>query len=68
MKMICKLSDILKAQGLTQADLAKSAGIRPATVGKLAGNRFTSIHVETVEKIMEALEINDFGDLFKMVD
>ncbi len=47
--------------------LADQAGLSYTTVYNLVNNKTLSIHFNTLEEIMKALEINDFNKILKMV-
>lgn len=60
-----KLDDILKAKGLTKADLSRYTGIDNNSLGKIANNKSTQIKLETLYKICVTLncQISDLLEL-----
>lgn len=67
MKLVIKLTDILAERHMTQRELAAITGIRPAAISELANNMRTSINRDHLEKIAEALGIEDVRDIIEFV-
>lgn len=49
--MKIKLSDLLKAKGMTQAELARLTHIRPSTICDMYNNNCSFIKLEHIERI-----------------
>ena len=64
MRLIIRLSDILKQRGMTQKQLSELTGIRPAAISEICNNQRTSINRDHLEKIAECLEIQDVREMF----
>lgn len=60
-----KVKEILIERGLTQRDLAKLTEIREATLSQIVRGNVDKINLEYLEKIMFALELKDFNDVFE---
>ena len=63
-----RLRELLKERGMTQAEFAKISGLRTAAVSELCNQMRTSIHVEHIRKVAEALDIRDMNELIALVD
>lgn len=61
--MRIKLDELLKERNITQKELAEITGIRPAAISELYNNQRKSINREHIEKIAEALKINDISQI-----
>ena len=63
-----RLRDILKERGITQAEFSKISGLRTAAVSELCNQMRTSIHIEHIRKVAEALDIRDMNELIALID
>lgn len=63
MRLIIRLSDILKERGMTQKHLSELTGIRPAAISEICNNQRTSINREHIEKIADCLGIHEIKDI-----
>lgn len=61
-----KLSTILGAKRITQAELARKTGIRPGTINEMYHEFCERVNLEHIDKICEYLEC-DISDLFEYV-
>jgi len=68
MKLRIQLDEVLKRRGLTQKELAEMTGIRPAAISELYNNQRKSINREHIEKIANALDIDDINEILTLVD
>jgi transcriptional regulator with XRE-family HTH domain len=51
-----RLRDLLDDAGISQSDFAKIADLSFATVNRLCRNTTAQVHLETLDKILRALE------------
>lgn len=58
----------LQEINMTQSQLAKMTGIRPASISGICRNTGTSINIEQLERIAEALEIKDIRELIDFAE
>ena len=63
-----RLREILKERGMTQAEFAALSGLRTAAVSELCNQMRTSIHVEHIRKVAEALNIRDMNEIIALVE
>ena len=68
MKLRIQLDEVLKRRGLTQKELAEMTGIRPAAISELYNNQRKSINREHIEKIANALDIDDINEILTLED
>lgn len=68
MKLIVKLSDILKERDMTQARLAELTGIRKAAISEIVNNQRQTINRAHLERIADALGIEDVSELLTLAD
>ena len=62
-KIEIKLTDLLEKKHLTQSELSKKTGIRPATISELARGSRTVFNIEQIEKISDALELQELSEI-----
>ncbi len=62
-RIVIKLDKVLAERNKTQKELAELTGIRPAAISELYNNQRKSINKEHLEKIADALEIEDIREL-----
>ena len=62
----CKLKYILEDRGWEQKKLAEMTGIREATISELCRNINKTYPRNVLEKIADALEINDISELIQI--
>lgn len=63
-----RLKEQLDKRGMQQKELAEMAKIRPATINDLYHDRSKQIPREVIEKIANALDIDDINELITIVD
>ncbi len=64
MKLQVKIHEVARSRGITTAyQLQKRAGLAPTSAARLYRNDVTQIMLETLSKLLEALDC-DAGDLF----
>ena len=63
-----RLKELLKERGLTQAEFSQLSGLRTAAVSELCNQMRTSIHVDHIRKVAEALDIRDMNQLLALVE
>lgn len=56
--LVLRVRELREALGLTQAELAARAGVRRATVNRIENTRVTSIDLEVLEKLADALNVD----------
>ena len=66
MTVICKLSNFMEKEGLTQLKVAADTGLSPTIIGRLYNNQFKRIDCATAEKLCNYFSC-EFGDLFKVI-
>jgi DNA-binding Xre family transcriptional regulator len=66
MNVICKLRQLMDAEGLNQSQLADATGLSPTTVGKLYRNQFERIDKATLLVLCKFFNKN-IGDLFEVI-
>lgn len=62
-----RLNEVLRSRGITQTELMRISGVRQASISELANNMRTAINREHLEKIADALEIDDINELITIV-
>lgn len=62
-RIVIKLDKVLADRNKTQKELAEMTGIRAAAISELYNNQRKSINKEHLEKIAEALAIDDIREL-----
>jgi putative transcriptional regulator len=65
-QIVIKLDKVLAGRNKTQKELAELTGIRPAAISELYNNQRKSINKEHLEKIADALEIEDIRELIAL--
>ncbi|WP_423410238.1 helix-turn-helix domain-containing protein [Heyndrickxia sp. MSNUG] len=62
-RILITLDKVLAEKNKTQKELAEITGIRPAAISELYNNQRKSINKEHLEKIADALGIEDIREL-----
>ncbi|WP_090739437.1 helix-turn-helix transcriptional regulator [Paenibacillus sp. Mc5Re-14] len=62
----CNLKNILREKGLDQKDLSQMTGVREATISEMVRNKNKMFSRQVLEKIMNALDIDDIGKLLEI--
>jgi len=63
-----RIKEQLDKRGMQQKELAEMTKIRPATINDLYHDRSKQIPREVIEKIANALDIDDINELITIVD
>ncbi|MET3507639.1 helix-turn-helix domain-containing protein [Halalkalibacter oceani] len=66
-KVEIRLKDVLESRGITQKELAQKTGIRPAAISSLVRGYIERLNIDHIERIAEALEIEDINDLITLI-
>lgn len=61
-----KLADLMRKHDLTQAELAELSGVRQAAISHLSRGFVSRISIEHIEKLAEALEIDDIREIIDL--
>lgn len=62
-KISIRLNEVMQERGLTQTQLSKMSGVRQAAISEMSRNLREQVNIKTLEKIAEALEIDDISEL-----
>lgn len=57
-KFQINLKQILRERNMTASDLSKITGISPNALGKIINNQSSSIHFDTIDKLLSTLDIS----------
>lgn len=60
------LMQLLHERQLEQQEFAEMSGIPKSSINRMCNNRATTLKLEHITLIMEALELDDFNELFKL--
>ncbi|HCG4535576.1 TPA: helix-turn-helix transcriptional regulator [Salmonella enterica subsp. enterica serovar Typhi str. AG3] len=61
-----KLKEVLLKKEMSQKELVELTGLRPNTISEMANNTRQTINREHVAKVLKALEIEDFNEIFEI--
>ncbi len=61
-----KLKEVLLKKEMSQKDLVELTGLRPNTISEMANNSRQTINREHAAKVLKALEIEDFNEIFEI--
>jgi putative transcriptional regulator len=64
----CKLDEILTDRNMDNKTLHRLSGVREATIGEMRRDVNKTFVRESLEKIVNVLEINDISELLEIVD
>lgn len=67
-KVIVKISDLIKQQGISLRELSRLSDVRHAALSELANGKRANINFVHIEKIADALGISDIRDIIDFVD
>lgn len=67
-KIKIKLKELLESRGMNQKELAEITNIRPAAISSLARGYIERLNIDHLERIANALEIDDINDLISLID
>lgn len=65
-KIKIKLKELLIARNMTQSQLAELADVRPNAISNLCRGYVDRLSIEHLEKICEALQLNDVNELIQL--
>ncbi|WP_369355911.1 helix-turn-helix domain-containing protein [Lysinibacillus capsici] len=65
-KIKIKLKELLIARNMTQSQLAELADVRPNAISNLCRGYVDRLSIEHLEKICEALQLNDINELIQL--
>lgn len=63
-----RIDEILDKYDLTQAELSEKTGIRQAAISQLSRGFVSRVSIEHIERIANALNIEDIRDIIMIVD
>lgn len=63
-----RIKVLLAERDMNQKDLADKTGLTTRLISEIVNNKVKMYPKEALEKIMEALEVNDIGELFTTVE
>lgn len=63
-----RLNEILKERNMLQKDLADASGLRESSISDMVRGIRSSINLDSLEKIMDCLEINDYNEIFEQLE
>lgn len=61
-----KLKEVLLKKEMSQKELVELTGLRASTISEMANNGRQTINREHVAKVLKALEIEDFNEIFEI--
>ncbi|SDE46033.1 DNA-binding transcriptional regulator, XRE family [Paenibacillus sp. UNCCL117] len=67
-KVAVQLSALIKSRGISLRELSRLADVRHAALSELANGKRTSINFSHIEKIAEALDIEDIREILTLVE
>ena len=62
--LICKLKEIIDFKRMKKSRLAEGANVTRPFVQNLLDNKFKDLNIDSVDKVMKELKLNDFNQLF----
>jgi putative transcriptional regulator len=63
-----RLSDILRERDMKQKELFELSGLRESTVSDMVRGIRTSVNLDSLEKVMDCLDITDYNEMFEKVE
>lgn len=63
-----RLNEILKERNMKQKDLAIASGLRESSISDMVRGIRTSVNLESLEKVMDCLNITDYNKIFEKVE
>lgn len=63
MELKVKVKDVLKSKRMTQTELATKTGLRPSTISDMCRQSRTTINLEHITKVAQALEVASISEL-----
>jgi putative transcriptional regulator len=65
-KVEIRLKELVKEYGISLRELARLSDIEPSIVNKLANGKREKIYLPHIERIAEALEIDDISKIIQL--
>jgi len=62
-KVIIKIKELVQQKGISLRELSRQTDIRHAALSELANQKRQNINLHHIEKIADALEINDIRNI-----
>lgn len=63
-----RINEILKERNMLQKDLATASGLRESSVSDMVRGIRSSVNLDSLEKVMDCLEITDYNEIFEKVE
>ena len=63
--VICKVRDLMDAQGITQTKLAEETGLAPSTVGRLYRNQVSRIDSDTLVALAKYFNLKSVAEIIE---
>lgn len=67
-KVVVKINDLLKIHNISLRELSRLSDIRHAALSELSNQKRKNINFNHIEKLAEALDIDDIRDIIDMED
>ena len=62
------INDLLAERQMSLRELARLSGIEPSNLRNLANGKRQKIYLEHIERIADALEIDDISEIIRIVE
>ncbi|EGP0013022.1 MULTISPECIES: helix-turn-helix domain-containing protein [Enterococcus] len=62
------INDLLAERQMSLRELARLSGIEPSNLSNLANGKRQKIYLEHIERIADALEIDDISEIIRLVE
>ena len=62
------INDLLAERQMSLRELARLSGIEPSNLSNLANGKRQKIYLEHIERIADALEIDDISEIIRIVE
>lgn len=62
------INDLLAERQMSLRELARLSGIEPSNLSNLANGKRQKIYLEHIERIGDALEIDDISEIIRIVE
>ncbi|WAA13390.1 helix-turn-helix domain-containing protein [Fervidibacillus halotolerans] len=63
-----RIDELLAKNNLTQAQLSEMTGVRQAAISQLSRGFVSRVSIEHIEKIANALDIDDINEIMTLID
>lgn len=67
-KVVIKIADLVKTHQISLRELSRRADVRHAALSELANGKRESINFSHIERIAEALNIEDIREIIDLVE